>query len=858
MLKKLIATALAAAMIFGLVSVGFAATSPFPDTAGVEQEAAIAKLKALGLVKGDENGNFRPYSTINRAEFTAMVVRMLNLETAASYLNTPTVFPDVTEQWSWAYGYINVATGRGLIKGFEDGTFRPGEPVTQAQALTILLRALGYNDNLPGDWPIDYVLKGAELGVIGSGFVGNVGATRALVAELVANTLDQAPVKEDKDAPGNFIEKWPAGTTLYEDVFGLRTAGKEQSVSGKVAAKVNTTDKKIQIGDTWYDYADAVAVFGKDNISDLFGQFVSATFNKYGKIIFIEVTTAGEVVGDVTAIDTVNLKVTVGGTSYNVLSTAEIYKNGERLTDSTTIAGALVAINGASAKLLLDTNGKVYRIDASKLDLAGTLKAKRSVIGSDGTITNQIDVELTAGGSGIQTYSCTSSTVIVRNGASVGFAALETGDDLKFSATGTALLYLDAWKNVVTGYKVTAVVATSDGRTVTAVKDGVESTFAVDKNYTEPINVNTTYDFSLNRAGKITKATVTAVAGPKTGEVKTVSGKDQVWNGTKSRVDYRVSFSDGSVLVLNDLTIDEFKKNGNPIAIVDANGDGDTNDDIDKVVTVWNNVAANDLFRLEAGYDIFAYSPKLTGYAVREAASDKYSVSDGVYTTATVITYWNTEVTLNGVRVSNTSPAAQAAPGDGTYLITVTFTGKDDNGVPIAASVSLEKLTDAKAYAVKSITTEDDVYTFTLDTNAGATTVKVNKDSIIVKDGSKVTAADIKIGDLLQAAAADTNGINPYVKATTDEDKPVVTVTQAKWTAATQTTKSKLEVSFTVNEGCPKAYVWIAGTQYTATRSGATWTLTVEDLAAKPAKVTVAAVDYAGLVSEAVDANVTE
>jgi hypothetical protein len=57
MLKKILATALAAAMIFGLANMAFAAPV-FPDTAGVENEADIAKLKALGIVKGDDLGNF--------------------------------------------------------------------------------------------------------------------------------------------------------------------------------------------------------------------------------------------------------------------------------------------------------------------------------------------------------------------------------------------------------------------------------------------------------------------------------------------------------------------------------------------------------------------------------------------------------------------------------------------------------------------------------------------------------------------------------------------------------------------------------------------------------------------------------
>lgn len=49
-MKKLIATALAVVMIFGLVSVGFAATSEFPDIEGYEFEAEVRRLASLGVL----------------------------------------------------------------------------------------------------------------------------------------------------------------------------------------------------------------------------------------------------------------------------------------------------------------------------------------------------------------------------------------------------------------------------------------------------------------------------------------------------------------------------------------------------------------------------------------------------------------------------------------------------------------------------------------------------------------------------------------------------------------------------------------------------------------------------------------
>ena len=62
MLKKILATALAAAMILGLASVAFAAS--FTDTDGHARELAIEQLTGLGLLNGYGDGTFKPDATI--------------------------------------------------------------------------------------------------------------------------------------------------------------------------------------------------------------------------------------------------------------------------------------------------------------------------------------------------------------------------------------------------------------------------------------------------------------------------------------------------------------------------------------------------------------------------------------------------------------------------------------------------------------------------------------------------------------------------------------------------------------------------------------------------------------------------
>ena len=65
---------------------------------------------------------------------------------------------------SWASGYINVAVTMGIINGYPDGTFKPENPVTYAEALKMILAAIGYVPEgfTPLYWPVTWVIKAHE------------------------------------------------------------------------------------------------------------------------------------------------------------------------------------------------------------------------------------------------------------------------------------------------------------------------------------------------------------------------------------------------------------------------------------------------------------------------------------------------------------------------------------------------------------------------------------------------------------------------------------------------------------------------------------------------------------------------
>jgi len=103
--------------------------------AGAWYNHAVSTLSAMGIVKGDSNGKFNPNAPITRAEFAAIAARF------DDKANTTAVdFSDIASHW--AKNEINAAANNGWINGYTDGTFRPNNKITRAEAMTLVNRVL--------------------------------------------------------------------------------------------------------------------------------------------------------------------------------------------------------------------------------------------------------------------------------------------------------------------------------------------------------------------------------------------------------------------------------------------------------------------------------------------------------------------------------------------------------------------------------------------------------------------------------------------------------------------------------------------------------------------------------------------
>jgi len=108
----------------------------FPDVKkGVWYYQGVTYLASIGIVTGYPSGQFEPDALITRAEFTAMLSRFFEFEPGSG-----TSFPDITSHW--AKNYINYAASKDWVKGYPDGTFRPENNLTRAEAVTAINRML--------------------------------------------------------------------------------------------------------------------------------------------------------------------------------------------------------------------------------------------------------------------------------------------------------------------------------------------------------------------------------------------------------------------------------------------------------------------------------------------------------------------------------------------------------------------------------------------------------------------------------------------------------------------------------------------------------------------------------------------
>ncbi|WP_337104104.1 S-layer homology domain-containing protein [Paenibacillus sp. YIM B09110] len=156
----------------------------------------------LGFVTGYEDDTFRPNAPITRAEFAAMIVRVFNLDA----LSSPQSFTDVKEGY-WASQAIEALAANGIIVGYADGTFRPGEEISRAEIIAIISRIVDFNaiekhqavafNDIESSWNANEIRAAAAAGIIEGRAAGSFApeeqSTRAEALSIILRVLNLNP-----------------------------------------------------------------------------------------------------------------------------------------------------------------------------------------------------------------------------------------------------------------------------------------------------------------------------------------------------------------------------------------------------------------------------------------------------------------------------------------------------------------------------------------------------------------------------------------------------------------------------------------------------------------------------------------
>ncbi|MDY3031909.1 MAG: S-layer homology domain-containing protein [Clostridia bacterium] len=155
------------------------------------EENVLSLLNGLKIMEGDGNGNYRLDDYVSRGEFAKVAAAASPVKDTVAVGLKISPFKDV-KYTDWFAPYVQAAVSGGLCEGYIDGTFRPENTVTYEEAITMLLRALGYTDQDFGvSWPYGQVgmAQNLEMTKYVNASIGEP-LTRGQVARLVYNTLN--------------------------------------------------------------------------------------------------------------------------------------------------------------------------------------------------------------------------------------------------------------------------------------------------------------------------------------------------------------------------------------------------------------------------------------------------------------------------------------------------------------------------------------------------------------------------------------------------------------------------------------------------------------------------------------------
>ena len=186
-MKKFLSLVLALVMTMSLVTVS-AGAKDFTDNSKINYEEAVEVMSTLGVVGGYTDGTFKPQGTLTRGAAAKIICNLILGTTTADALTADAApYKDVATTNVFA-PYIAYCAKEGIISGYADGTFRPGNTLTGYAFMKMLLGALGLQADKEGytgpNWSISVAKRALSKDVaLDNGLKGEFNGAKAATRE---------------------------------------------------------------------------------------------------------------------------------------------------------------------------------------------------------------------------------------------------------------------------------------------------------------------------------------------------------------------------------------------------------------------------------------------------------------------------------------------------------------------------------------------------------------------------------------------------------------------------------------------------------------------------------------------------
>ncbi|MEG1747446.1 MAG: S-layer homology domain-containing protein [Oscillospiraceae bacterium] len=242
----------------------------FTDVSDPKIAAATEVLYHLGVVDGTGNGQFNPSGSLTRAEFCKMALIAMGRGGEAAINAGRVIFSDMTS--GWALGYVNAAAtapskdAPALMLGKGNGRFEPNSTIKYGEAVTVLMRTLGYADKdipLIGMWYDGYLATADNIGLTkGLSHNGTDAITRGEAALLFQNLL----FTDVKGKPEPFVSAVLGGKIIENDLVLSVNATLPDGTKNGVRTTKGTYKPKTGSFDAHYRGAQVSLILDKNDM----------------------------------------------------------------------------------------------------------------------------------------------------------------------------------------------------------------------------------------------------------------------------------------------------------------------------------------------------------------------------------------------------------------------------------------------------------------------------------------------------------------------------------------------------------------------------------------------------------------